>query len=144
MAQWTLGTLPPGRSVTVSFQPVAASAAANGALVPWSAWLVEDGNTWVLESDTVQVGSQALTLSIDEDNDPVDVGDLLTYTVRYGNDSAASATSTTLTFPVPMNTTFFSATNGGGFDGTEVSWSLGTLPAGGLGEQQVVVQVKLG
>jgi len=144
IAQWTLGTLPPGQSVTVSFQPVVAGAATNGALIPWNAWLVEDGNTFVSESDTVQVGSQALTLSIDEDNDPVDVGDLLTYTVRYGNDSAASATSTTLTFPVPTNTTFVSATNGGTFDGSEVSWALGTLPAGGLGEQQVVVLVNAG
>jgi uncharacterized repeat protein (TIGR01451 family) len=144
VAQWTVGALPPGGSVTVSFQPVVASSVANGALIPWSAWLVEDGNTWVSESETVQVGSQALTLSIDEDNDPVAVGDLLTYTVRYGNDSATSATGTTLTFPVPTNTTFISATNGGALNGSEVSWSLGTLPAGGLGEQQVVVQVNAG
>ena len=150
VAQWALGTLPPGRSVTVSFQPVVASAAANGALIPWSAWLVEDGNTWVLESDTVQVGSQALTLSIDEDNDPVDTGDLLTYTVRYGNDSAGSTTGTTLRFPIPDGTTFVSAT---GWpepaslgpppvlvsDGV-VSWDLGTLQARSLGQQQVVVQ----
>ena len=144
VAQWVLGTLPPGQSVTVSFQPVVSGAATNGALIPWSAWLVEDGNTWVSKSDTLQVGSQALTLSIDEDNDPVDVGELLTYTVRYGNDSAASVTSTTLTFPVPANTSFVSATNGGTFSGGEVSWALGTLPAGNVGEQQVVVMVNAG
>ena len=49
-------------------------------------------------------------MSIDEDNDPVDTGDLLTYTVRYGNDSAGSTTGTTLRFPIPDGTTFVSAT----------------------------------
>jgi len=112
---------------------------------------VEDNNTWVFESDTVQVGSQALTLSVDEDKDPVDSGDLLTYTVRYGNDAAGSTTGTTLRFPIPNGTTFVSAT---GWPEPEslgpppvlvsdgvVSWDLGTLQARSLGQQQVVVQV---
>src|SRR5204863_2795909 len=40
-----------------------------------------------------------------------------------------------------LNTTFVSATGGGALSGGVVTWSIGTLAAGGSGSVQVVVRV---
>ena len=82
-----------------------------------------------------------MTLVIDEDQDPVAAGETLIYTLRYGNISESGVSSTTLTLELAGAVEFVSASGGGTFSGGEVSWNLGTLAAGQIGEQTVTVSV---
>jgi uncharacterized repeat protein (TIGR01451 family) len=73
--------------------------------------------------------------------DPVAAGGLLTYTIDYGNTGNANALGVVLTDVVPAGTTFVSATAGGTLSVGVVTWSVGTLPAGGSGSVQLTVRV---
>ncbi|MBI4090349.1 MAG: DUF11 domain-containing protein, partial [Candidatus Kerfeldbacteria bacterium] len=56
-------------------------------------------------------------------------GDLLTYTLQYGNNGLAPAQRVTLTDTIPEHTQFVSATNGGVLNNNQVVWNLGRVPA---------------
>ncbi len=143
---WTLGTVPAGGSVTVSVPMFVASATTPGRLLILEALANDDGNNRAAMGTTVAVDSDGpLSLAVDEDKDRVATGELLTYTLTYGNRAASSnVTGTTLTLPVPAGTTFVSATGGGTLSGSTVSWTLGSLAATQSGRQQVLVAVNGG
>jgi len=140
---WNLGTLPPGQAVAMTLPPTTANSLVSGELIAWKASVTEDGGSLLRESVTLPVdNAPAFTVAIDEDRDPVPVGGTLRYAIRYGNRLASdNATGTTLRFALPAGTSFVSATGGGTASGGEVSWSLGTLDAGALGQQVVEVTV---
>ena len=143
--EWNLGTLAPGRVVNLSLPPTLSGNAVDGTLIPWEATVSNVSGALGTQSATLTVDSTpALTVAIDEDQDPVAAGDSLSYTLRYGNRSASSVTGTQLNFTLPANTSFVSASNGGSLIGNEVNWSLATLPAGAVAQQVVVVSVDPG
>ena len=74
-----------------------------------------------------------LALSVDRQSAPP--GALVTYTVSYQNAGTAQATNVTIEGPIPASTTYAdgSASNGGVFDGTKVTWTIGTLAPGASG-----------
>jgi uncharacterized repeat protein (TIGR01451 family) len=144
---WDLGTLQPGQAIRLSLSPILANNVLSGALIPWEFRLTDDSGALRRESTTLPVvASPALTLSIDQDRDPVPVGGTLTYTLRYGNVSSDSVTGLNLTFTLPDNTTFVSASGGGLFDapGNTVSFGLPNLDAGDVALQRVEVTVNGG
>ena len=70
----------------------------------------------------------------------VRAGGQVTYTLTFGNPGSA-AVAANLTLPIPVGTSFVSASDGGTSSGGTVTWSLGTLPAGSAGRRTVVLQV---
>jgi uncharacterized repeat protein (TIGR01451 family) len=93
----------------------------------------------------------SVTLGISKDDGPTTTaspGDLLTYTIDYGNTGNRDAGETTITETVPDQTTF-SATNStpgwtcpaGGGPGDTCSLSLGTLPGGDAGSIAFAVEI---
>ncbi len=55
----------------------------------------------------------------------------LTYTISYSNTGTANATNVIIRDPLPVGTTFVSATNGGMLIGGNVVYNIGTVIAGG-------------
>ncbi len=78
-----------------------------------------------VEADFVN-GQNSFTVGI-EKTGPVttNAGDSITYTLNWSV-SGNTPVNTVLTDPLPANTTFVSASNGGTSDGTTVTWNLGT------------------
>ncbi len=139
---WELETMNPGQSLTFWFPAAVANATPSGSAIPWRAKISDDSGAESEESTTTTVREDpALTLALCEDADPIAAGDDLTVTMRYGNSAASSVSSVALSFPVPSGTTFVSATGDASVSDGVVSWSLGTLDAGGVGEQRVVLSV---
>ncbi len=92
---------------------------------------------------SVMVGaSRTFDLAVREDADPAPPGATLTYTLTFGNITTATvAQSTALRMPLPLNTQFVAASDGGTLvDGT-IEWALGTLGPGASGERDLVVRV---
>jgi uncharacterized repeat protein (TIGR01451 family) len=58
----------------------------------------------------------------------------LTYTITYGNTGQSSATNVVLKDPLPLGTSFVSATGGGQLSAGVVTWNIGTLGAGVTGQ----------
>ena len=73
----------------------------------------------------------ALVLSKVDAGTPVGPSSNVTYTLTVKNIGNADATGVTITDPVPANTTFVSADNGGTASGGTVTWSNQTIAAGG-------------
>ena len=85
-----------------------------------------------------------LTLAKKADATSVKQGDQVTYTLTYANDGSAPANGTKLTEAVPDGTAFVSCTGGCSTDGPPVktvTWSLGSVPAGGGGTVTMTVKV---
>jgi len=61
-------------------------------------------------------------------------GASLTYTITYGNTGGADATNVVIRDTVPTGTTFVSATDGGTEAGGVVTWNIGTVGTGVVGQ----------
>jgi len=83
-----------------------------------------------------------LAIAKTDSPDPVAAGGNITYTLNFQNTGNADATNVVVSDMVPANTTFVSAVGGGAPDPAGVvSFSVGTLPAGGSGSVQMTVRV---
>jgi hypothetical protein len=95
----------------------------------------------MLARHTVAVDADhALTLAVDADRDSAAPGELLTYTLTYGNRAASSVSGSTLSFPLPEGATLVNA-GGGSVANGQATWSLGTLLAGRGGARAVTLRV---
>lgn len=140
IVSWNLGTLAPGRGMTVTMVMVVANGTAPGTLINVPATLRVNGLAVANAAQSIAVGdAQALTLAVDASQGGSAPGSRLTYFVRYGNRSGAAVTGTQLALPLPPGATLVSASGGGSQSGNQVLWSLATLQAGESGWQQVVV-----
>jgi uncharacterized repeat protein (TIGR01451 family) len=83
----------------------------------------------------------ALVLSKVDAGTPVGPSSNVTYTLTVKNIGNAAATNVTITDPVPANTTFVSADNGGTLSGGTVTWSGKTIAAGGSLSVQFSVSI---
>lgn len=68
-------------------------------------------------------------------------GENITYTITINNTGNAPANNLIVTDPLPANTTFVSADNGGTFASNLVTWNLGALQAGNSINLVLVVKV---
>ena len=71
-------------------------------------------------------------------------GGELTYTLNYSNSGLLSASNAVIRDTLPAGTSFIAASNGGGLQGREVVWNLGTVAAGATGTLTLTVQVNVG
>ena len=139
---WQLGVLPPGLSHPLALYPVVLNGTVDGSAIPFIVEVFEN-NIKVAETSRSVIVQDIVPydIAVDEDINPIAPGEPLVYTITYSNRSAASATSTALSFPLPQGVTFVSATDGGVLNGNTVEWNLNTLPAHSGGEQKVTVNV---
>ena len=143
---WTLGDLGPGESREIVIPVLVNSDAVDGTLIENLARVIYDGiPAPVTAGQTAVVESAAsLELSLDGDQEPVNVGELLTYTVTVGNRGMIEVVDNLLLVTVPEGTTFVSATEGGILSEGKVQWTLGSLGAGDSARQQFTVEVDAG
>ncbi len=85
----------------------------------------------------------ALSISLQADKAAARPGDLVTYTLSYGNNSASDAFHVLLPWAIPPGTQFVSATAGGVYDAArgETDWNLGTVAEGQSGTVMLTVKV---
>lgn len=144
---WTLGTVPAGQGVTVTF-PATVNAVAttpNGSVIV----LDVDANSGNGERARARRNiavrdSRALELEMEAGPEPVDAEENLHYTLTFGNRGTGLFQDVELAMPVPAGTTFESASDGGlEVDGV-VHWPAGDLAPGASGIRKLVVQVDSG
>ena len=142
---WNLDKLAPGASITVTFPAVIVSNTADGTVIPFNATVREDNGDGATANHSVVVQSgSVLDIAVDEDSNPVTPNQSLTYTITYGNQSAVNTTNTRLSFPLPADVSFVSASGGGSLNGGVVEWDLQTFPANKGDRQTVTVDVNSG
>jgi uncharacterized repeat protein (TIGR01451 family) len=55
-------------------------------------------------------------------------GDIITYTISYRNYSSVVANNVNISYPLPLEVEFVSASNGGTLSGSTVTWNIGSIP----------------
>jgi uncharacterized repeat protein (TIGR01451 family) len=68
-------------------------------------------------------------------------GNTITFTLTYQNIGTGPSINTVITDAIPTGTTFASATNGGTFAAGVVTWNLGSIAPGAMGQVQFTVNV---
>src|SRR6266403_2040908 len=135
-----------GASVTVVYPALISTTAppSNGTLLNSDVW-VEDtslGNEYQLNVAAIASSTALAGLHVTASALPgqARAGGTVSYTLTFGNPGGA-AVATNLSFPLPVGTTFVSASDGGASSAGTVTWSLGTVAAGTAGRRTVVGQV---
>jgi len=144
MVTWSLGDLPPGIGGTRTLVVRVDSPLPDGTLLTNNATLRDILGYSTTASQTTSVQSTpVLSLSISDSPDPVEAGGQITYSLSFGNSSAANKTAlgVTLTGTLPTAASFVSASDEGTIAGGVVTWSLGDLPPGISGTRTLVVRV---
>lgn len=130
---WNLGDLSPNSNGTVTFKVYVDKVLDSGTKINNEAKISsdEDGPIYAQAQTTVE-SAPVFALIKTDTPDPVKAGNVITYTISYGNIGNMNATDVTISDPIPSGTTYvpFSATAGGVFDGQKVVWNLGTLKVG--------------
>ena len=144
-ALWTIGTLEPGESRMTTFRiTMAGDAPAGGflhsVLTAWS----DDGWQAMVARDVSVDPSPLLRLNVAPDPGPAVAGQQFSYLLTYGNLGPATAPGVTLRMPLPVGTTFVSATGGGYDNQGSVHWFPGELAPGDGGRVSVTVAVSGG
>jgi hypothetical protein len=141
---WSLGSIAPGKTMTVEIAPFVASTTPDGQLINFIAIANDTAGGNASAADTVRVRtSPSYDLAIRESADPVAPGALLTYKLSFGyREEAPVIASTTLRFRLAPGTSFVSATEGGFLAGEDVvEWNLGSLAPGEGGIRELTVAV---
>jgi len=128
---WTIGSLAPGASATISV--VADAVAPNGSIATLTGVMSDAlSNSSTAIATTVIDLVPSLQLGIVGAPEPVQPGSLLTYTLTFGNTGTLDATGTVLSAVLPAGASFVSATPAPDA-GTTDTWTLGTLAVGASG-----------
>ena len=85
--------------------------------------------------------SAALVVSKSDSGKPVGPGSTIDYTITVKNIGNAAANNLSITDPLPANTTFLSADQGGRFASGAVKWNQLSIPAGGQIQVHYSVQI---
>jgi len=139
--QWNIGSLAPGASGTISITVNVNKPLQNGTLLVNNVQLTSDqGNTSAQETTEVQ-SQPLLQITKSDSPDPVSPNQLLTYTLNYDNDAAATsdATGVVITETYDSNVTFVSATPAPDVGNNQ--WNIGTIIPGGSGSISITVRV---
>ncbi len=143
---WTLGSIPAGGSTTVLMAPIVSPTAVDGETISLVATVTDSSlDTDMATTDLIVDLAANYDLALSESHDPATPGSTLIYQIDFGfRDDAASVTNSTLSFNVPSNATFVSASDGGSLGGSTVTWPLGFLSPGDSGLRSVEVTLSGG
>lgn len=144
IVHWSLGDLVAGASGLVTFKVTVEKPLNNGTIIENTAHIDSDETDTVYASAGTRVEAAPIFALIKTDlPDPVRVGEVITYTIEYGNIGNMHATNAVISDIIPAGTTYVdgSVSYGGVFDGTKVIWNLGLLTVGPT--RTVTFQVKV-
>jgi len=142
---WTLGALNAGDSgnvtVTVKVRNNATVGSLDNSVTIDSAETAPQSST---ERVAIIVDPQAPYLEVNGSTSPAKAkrGDTVTFTVNYKNPSVLPVTGAVLTIPVGSDLTYQTCSNSCTFDGTTITWNIGSLAAAQTGSVTFTAQVK--
>jgi len=114
----------------------------DGTVLQVSAAAFDDGiESAAAEATTVTHTVPGLMLGMTDDRDPVEPGQTLTYALTFSNRRTLNGSGGVLRAPVPVGTTFASASDGGTVVDGAVEWMLDTLAPGQVGQRMFSVVV---
>jgi uncharacterized repeat protein (TIGR01451 family) len=137
--KWTVASLPPAASRTVE---LILSAQSPGRLCTNVVATAEYGLSERAEACTEFAGVPALSLNVEDSDDPVEVGGVTTYTITVRNPGSTAATNVRVTaqIPVQMELTRAAGMSDHRRDGPKVAFNPITLEAGSEGRFQIEVK----
>jgi uncharacterized repeat protein (TIGR01451 family) len=132
---WIIGTLPPGKSETLKYQLVARRAGrlCNRAIATAAGGIRQEMET------CVQVAEAKLGLDVTGPKQRY-VNTPVPFQIAVSNAGTALLNNVLVSDPLPVNSSFVSASEGGQVTGNQVQWSLGNLPPGETRSLQLVLQ----
>ena len=126
---WNIGDLPNGMTGTIVITVEVASPLPNGTLLHNQAILdAPDTEAAVASADTVVTSAPIWTLLKSDAPDPVEAGELLVYTIAYGNSGNEDATGVVITETYDANVTFVAADPAP--TGGDNVWTIGPVGVG--------------
>jgi len=138
---WLIGDLAPGESRVVSFNPIAAAGSA-GTPISFTASATSTNSKSANGQAAVEVVvARAFNLRMVESANPVAVGQALTYTLHYANQSNSTINNVELMLATPTDGSSVTDAGGGTNAQGEISWNLGSLDPGEGGIRTAVVTV---
>jgi uncharacterized repeat protein (TIGR01451 family) len=129
---WNIGDLAAGSRGELTFQVHVSSLASSGQQITNQASIISTEQTKASNTVVTIVSTQSLMLLKMDSPDPVRAGTNLTYTLQIKNTGTTSLTGIVLSDPLPVGTTFVSASGGGVADtgNRQVNWNIGNLAVG--------------
>jgi uncharacterized repeat protein (TIGR01451 family)/MYXO-CTERM domain-containing protein len=141
---WNLGLLAMGTSGSVSYVVQVANPLADKTGLSDLATFSASNNAPVTATSSVTVFYEpSLTLTDTPAPNPVAAEGMLVYTLAYANTGPAPASAPTITYALPANVTFQTASDNGIYStsANTVTWSLGSIAVGASGTVTVTVVV---
>lgn len=119
-----------GGSETLVFRAIAPSS--SGTYYNWATAYTSIGNITTNYPVAISVGDPYLTLDKSASVSNADLGDSVTFTMTYANDSPANLTNVVLTDELPLGLDFVNAQDGGSYDGgtNTITWTIGNMLSG--------------
>lgn len=148
VVSWSLGTIGPGVSGTVTLTITVPSnyssfSLANSATLsvtaPDSSTVTATASSTVAVTGVSLPGTPAFTLTKTASAASIAPGGTVTYTLTYNNYGSGSASSVVLTDTLPAGMTYSSCSNSCSNSSGTITWSIGTVAAGGSGSRTVTV-----
>ncbi len=143
---WEIGTLLAGRSRTVLFsanvQTGTSAPAAGFQLVSGVVASAAPNLTDTASATVIVEAPKRIKSNIHIDRREAQPGDILTYTVSYGNSLDETLTDATIRTTIPENTTLIRSSSQGTVEDGQVVWALGDVPIGASGQEQMLVEVQ--
>lgn len=134
---WNIGNLTAGSRGELTFQVHVSSLATSGQQITNQASIISTEQTKVSNTVVTVVSTQSLMLLKMDSPDPVRAGTNLTYTLQIKNTGTTPLTGIVLRDPLPVGTTFVSASSGGVAEigNRQVTWNIGNIA---IGEERTV------
>ncbi|PKN36891.1 MAG: hypothetical protein CVU62_12385 [Deltaproteobacteria bacterium HGW-Deltaproteobacteria-2] len=140
---WDIGDLTAGSRGELTFQVHVSPLATSGQQITNQASIISTNQTKASNAVVTVVSSQSLMLLKIDSPDPARAGNNLIYTLQVKNAGTIPLTGIVLSDPLPVGTTFVSASGGGipVAGNRQVNWNIGDLAAGQ--EQTVTLTVNV-
>ena len=145
LLSWEFAELQPGENLELVVAVSIDSPLSSGTVLENTAAAQADVTQAISDSAVTRVLSAPLLRL--EKTTPVPLvrpGDLIEYTLTFGNDGTEDAVNGALLDQIPGNSTFVSATGGGVMRGDSVVWPVPQLPAGGESSVGLTIRVNEG
>jgi uncharacterized repeat protein (TIGR01451 family) len=142
LVTWDLDTLAAGQSVTRRVRMGVSGVAADGAIILNNAKVTAAGTaTALIERAVVVEETPTLIVSMEESQEPVAPGGLLTYTLVFANRGTSAALGVVLEVTLPEGVSSAEASDGGIVSSGVARWPLGTINQGESGRRHLTVQL---
>ncbi|CAM2069407.1 DUF11 domain-containing protein [Sulfidibacter corallicola] len=145
-AIFAIGELAAGEGVQFSIPARVDSDTDDGSVTLFEVELHANNGVQMETGAAIRVqNDRVLELALVEDRDPVQPGEVFTYSLTYGIlETSAGSPDTVLTLYPPPEVSVLSTPEGATLDGNRVSFDLGNLNLGSSGQLDVLVQVDQG